>query len=568
MTYNGFFVSEDDQDRFDAFQTVFDATQPDILVMQEIINEEGADFILDILNASSPPALPAYGRALFIDGPDMDNMLFYRNSIVDFTGQDTIGTDLRVISEYRLAVGGNELFVYSAHLKSAEGSRNKNRRLQEATRLRERLDALPDTAEFLVAGDFNFYTSSEPAYQMLLSVGEDSSGRAMDFVADSLIGSWHNNERYAAVHTQNTRHLLPNGANAGGVDDRFDFILGSFGLNNDAGIEYVSDSYQAFGNDGAHFNLAINDGFNAAVSPNVADALYEASDHLPVIADFFSLSPDSLFMPVIISEVFYDTPGVDGDEEWIELYNRSDAPIDLDGWTLTDNNGTGRSFTFGPGFVMAPKTYFTIANEPDAFFSIYGYDADHYDSLPPLNNSGDALVLVDPTDRIVDAVAWEGGAGSGLPDGWGSTTEPSAPRGHAIARIDRMMDTNTYVDWARVGNNGDPQTQPALIADVDTFTAVSNERGAFIDVQHELKGNYPNPARVSTTIEFEMATSEWATVQVFDMLGREVRTLVDGHHMAGSHRVVFDTSQLANGVYLYRLQTSTYAASAQLIVRR
>ena len=51
-------------------------------------------------------------------------------------------------------------------------------------------------------------------------------------------------------------------------------------------MEYIEDSLTPFGNDGNHFNQSINQGTNSAVSPEVADALYEASDHLPVFADF------------------------------------------------------------------------------------------------------------------------------------------------------------------------------------------------------------------------------------------------------------------------------------------
>jgi len=77
----------------------------------------------------------------------------------------------------------------------------------------------------------------------------------------------------------------------GGLDDRFDFIFGSYGIADDQGIDYVDNTYWAFGNDTHHFNDDINDGTNTAVSEEVADALYYASDHLPVIADFVSIAP-------------------------------------------------------------------------------------------------------------------------------------------------------------------------------------------------------------------------------------------------------------------------------------
>ena len=563
MTYNGYYVSENDMDRYDAFRLVFEETQPDVLVMQEIVNTEGADFILSALNFSSDPNNPTYARAPFINGPDTDNMLFYRTDLVRFIHQDIIETDLRLINEYLISIGGNELYIYNAHFKSGEGTTNKTKRLNEATNLRNHLNQLPPGTEFLVAGDFNLYTSSEPAYIKLTSADDDSTGRAQDLLPDSLIGSWHAKERYASIHTQNTRVLTPDGANAGGVDDRFDFILSSFNLNDEVGIEYVDGSNIPFGNDGNHFDKAINDGFNAVVSQEVADALHDASDHLPVIADFYSISLDSLRMPLVISEILYDAPGIDSDEEWVEVFNRTDSTIHLGGWTLTDNNGTGYTFTFPEGYQIRSNSYLTAANSAGAFFNLYGYDADLYGTLPRLNNSGDALVLSNSDGQVVDKVAWEGGASSGVPVEWGSTTEPNAFRGFAIARVDVMVDTGSYLDWEVIGANGHPETQLTVqVASV----GVEEQRQESIGFQTALHVNYPNPVRTSTTIGYSLATSEDVVITLYDMLGREVRTLVHTYQPAGDYKVDLNTDQLANGVYVYKMQTTTFVDSKQLIV--
>ena len=58
-------------------------------------------------------------------------------------------------------------------------------------------------------------------------------------------------------------------------------------------MDILPDTYTPFGNDGSHFNQAINEGMNGAVPDSVANALHEASDHLPVFADFI-LEPTSV----------------------------------------------------------------------------------------------------------------------------------------------------------------------------------------------------------------------------------------------------------------------------------
>jgi hypothetical protein len=68
------------------------------------------------------------------------------------------------------------------------------------------------------------------------------------------------------------------------MDDRFDLWLGSGSLNNGQGVDIVPGGYSAYGNDGQHYNDAINGGgFNNAVGLTIATALRNASDHLPVI---------------------------------------------------------------------------------------------------------------------------------------------------------------------------------------------------------------------------------------------------------------------------------------------
>jgi hypothetical protein len=99
-------------------------------------------------------------------------------------------------------------------------------------------------------------------------------------------GNWSGDWAFADVHTQSTRTSGIQGGAGGGMDDRFDLIFVSEDvLNNDNGVKYINNSYTALGQDGNHFNDNINDGFNSAVPDDIADALYYASDHLPVIMD-------------------------------------------------------------------------------------------------------------------------------------------------------------------------------------------------------------------------------------------------------------------------------------------
>jgi hypothetical protein len=68
-----------------------------------------------------------------------------------------------------------------------------------------------------------------------------------------------------------------------------------------------------------------------------------------------------------------------------------------------------------------------------------------------------------------------------------------------------------------------------------------------------LEQNYPNPFNPTTVVGFQLSVVGDVTLKVYDALGREVATLVNERLSAGTHSVEFDASDLASGVYLYRL---------------
>ena len=73
---------------------------------------------------------------------------------------------------------------------------------------------------------------------------------------------------------------------------------------------------------------------------------------------------------------------------------------------------------------------------------------------------------------------------------------------------------------------------------------------------YSLAQNYPNPFNPTTQINFSLATDSKVTLKVFDILGQEVATLLNGNLLAGPHFVNFDASKLTSGVYLYRMDAT------------
>jgi endonuclease/exonuclease/phosphatase family metal-dependent hydrolase len=290
MSYNLLNYSDfsDTATRNPYFRAIIQTTDPDILVVQEAISSAAMNaFLTKVMNANGN----VYAMGTFINGFDTDNSIFYKTSKFTFNGNTPIQTDLRDINEFRLTnnLTGDAFRIYSVHLKASTGSTNEADRAKEVDSLRKITNALPAGTNFITCGDFNIYNSNESAYTKLKQINANDDGRFIDPL--TMTGTW-NSINYAINHTQCTRDTaLGTGGAFGGMNDRFDMILYSTAVSQSGGMTYVPGSMKAYGNDGQHYGSSIYLSPNTAVSQSIAYALYYASDHLPVMADFdFSLN--------------------------------------------------------------------------------------------------------------------------------------------------------------------------------------------------------------------------------------------------------------------------------------
>jgi len=271
--------------REEYIQSVLEYLSPDILVVQEMTSSYGVDqFLKNILKHISEK----YKAAKFFDGPDTDNALFYDKSKINLQSRLQIPTSFRDISEYSLKIkkgpGKESTFkIYSVHFTEGLEASDKKQRKNEANTLRTYLNGLPLGSLFLVCGTFNMTGSGEKANKILTGDQINNIGRVKDPINKA--GKWHDNKKSRLIHTESTRKSKFGGGARGGLDDRFDMILISYSLDQNGKLIYRPGSCVVCGNDGEHLNKAINKPKNKVVSPEIANALYEASDHLPVIID-------------------------------------------------------------------------------------------------------------------------------------------------------------------------------------------------------------------------------------------------------------------------------------------
>ena len=287
MAYNLLKFPQENSGRISDLKIVLQESLPDILMVCELTSVSGADAVL--YNALNEDGITYYQKSAYVPGPDTENMLYYNTLKFGLAEQNEITTTLRDINEYVLYYKSDDIatttdttffYIYVCHLKAGEfESTWRNEMAQE---LKDYIATRPNAENILIGGDFNFYGSSEPGWNTILN------GAGVTMVDPiNLPGEWHSDWGYANVHTQSTRTSSIDGGASGGMDDRFDFIFMSPELNNwGSQAKYVDGSYWAYGQDGNHFNDALTDPpANTALPSVVIQALYNMSDHLPVIME-------------------------------------------------------------------------------------------------------------------------------------------------------------------------------------------------------------------------------------------------------------------------------------------
>jgi hypothetical protein len=125
--------------------------------------------------------------------------------------------------------------------------------------------------------------------------------------------------------------------------------------------------------------------------------------------------------------------------------------------------------------------------------------------------------------------------------------------------VDSMMHTIAFVQNDNNKETMNSNNSETIITSVEPY---SKE----VPSSFELSQNYPNPFNPFTYIRFAMPKDGSVSLKVYDVLGNEVKTLVEGNHRAGTYNIYFDGSNLASGVYFYRIVAVGFTAVRKMIL--
>jgi hypothetical protein len=135
--------------------------------------------------------------------------------------------------------------------------------------------------------------------------------------------------------------------------------------------------------------------------------------------------------------------------------------------------------------------------------------------------------------------------------------------------IDSMIADKDYLFRVRAKNQTSTSAwanHEFSTAKADSGVATSNGESPDIPTSYSLNQNYPNPFNPTTTITYSLPQSGMVTLNVYDITGRFVTTLVDGVKSTGVHSVEFDASILSSGMYVYTLETDGFRQTRQMML--
>ncbi|NNE46580.1 MAG: T9SS type A sorting domain-containing protein [Rhodothermales bacterium] len=244
-------------------------------------------------------------------------------------------------------------------------------------------------------------------------------------------------------------------------------------------------------------------------------------------------------------ELNWDESANGGQGDWVNDYrevstystNPDEMTVTAQDWDATANGGQGDWINRERGLLTATSLTGWVETEQD-------WDPDANGGQGDWVNRDQQLVTLDSNGDFVEFVeqTWDPAAAGGQGD-WVNES-----RGSFVYNSDRLLTENLIQVWDGAQWVNDSR----LLQMYQEFTGTALEDDN-PEVRFKLQANYPNPFKSETTIRFALPAAQHVTLEVFDLLGRRITTLVDGQKAPGNHEVVLEAKGMAGGLYVYRL---------------
>lgn len=246
---------------------------------------------------------------------------------------------------------------------------------------------------------------------------------------------------------------------------------------------------------------------------------------------------------VVINEINFNSSNDFDTEDWIEFHNPTDRVIDISGWIFKDSDDD-HTFIFPEKTSISPSGYLVLCRDSPAFLRHFPEVSNYVGDLNfGLSSNGELVRLYNDKLDLLDSLTY------GVEFPW--PTEPNGT-GSTLALINASADNSLARNWDPSENHGTPGTENSARSPVA-------ERG------YRLYQNFPNPFNVNTIIEYDIPVPQNVTLNIFDIQGRVVETLLGQEMPQGHHLVLFNRPGLSSGVYVYQLVAGKFSKTRKMV---
>jgi len=245
---------------------------------------------------------------------------------------------------------------------------------------------------------------------------------------------------------------------------------------------------------------------------------------------------------IVITEIMPNPSAVlDTYGEWFEIHNTTDSSIDINGWIITDGGNESHTITnVTMSIPVLPGNYFVFVRNADSTLN-GGLMADYEYSGFLLSNSEDEIILLDNTGAIVDEVYYN--------NSWAFGS------GKSMEIHDVNAENNASENWFEAtlayssGDLGTPGKNFEGSVRIDNPIPVPDH--------FEFYAPYPNPFNPITTINIQIEMLYTLSLQIYDMNGRVVESLLDNESLTpGNYKFQWNAQAHSSGIYFAKLNVA------------
>ncbi|MDQ3022607.1 MAG: SBBP repeat-containing protein [Bacteroidota bacterium] len=248
-----------------------------------------------------------------------------------------------------------------------------------------------------------------------------------------------------------------------------------------------------------------------------------------------------------------------GIREWVRIYEGTGNFLDVARAMQVDRSGnvyvTGYSTESGQGYNMTTIKYNTYGDTL--------WKASYHNGL---NDIAFAITF----DKSGNVYVTGESDGNGTSDDYATVKYNSFGQQQWVKRYDYSGQFADIASKIAVDNAGNLYVTGSSNRDFLTikYSQPTEIINLLLEIPSEfnLEQNYPNPFNPSTNISYQLPASSFISLKVFDILGKEVATLVNQKQNAGSYSVSFDGSNLSNGIYFYKIEADNFIETKRMIL--